>query len=84
MSAPDNEPYRLTLYLMDYDIRRGGERGVKLTLKTRDGKPLDVRRAAPAETGKGVYLTWTVTGSVIVEAAKTEGINAAVSGLFVD
>jgi hypothetical protein len=84
VSAPGNEPYRLTVYLMDYDTRPGQERGIKLTLKSRDGKALDVQRAAPAETGKGVYLTWTVTGSVIVEAAKTEGVNAAVSGVFVD
>ena len=82
--APGSEPYRLTLYLMDYDIHPRGERGIKLTLKTRDGKSLDVQRATPAETGKGVYLTWTVTGSVTVEAAKTEGVNAAVSGVFVD
>ena len=69
---------------MDYDIRVGQERGAKLTVKTREGKALDVQRVAPAETGKGIYLTWTVTGSVIVHAAKTEGINAAVSGVFVD
>ena len=82
--ALNNQPYRLTVYLMDYDIRLGQERGIRIALKTRDGKVLDVQRVTPAETGKGVYLTWTVTGSVIIDVVKTEGINAAVSGVFVD
>jgi hypothetical protein len=84
VSPPGNESYRLTAYLMDYDIRPGAERAVRLTLKARDGKVLDIQQATRAETGNGIYLTWTVTGPVTIEAAKTEGINAAVSGVFVD
>jgi hypothetical protein len=77
-------PYKLTVYLMDYDNVRYPARAMEVSLRTHDGKVLDTQRATKEETAAGIYLTWTVSGPVTVHARKTEGFNAAVSGVFVD
>ncbi len=85
VKAQTKEPYALTVYLMDYDIRQADwAREMELTVKTKDGRVLDAQKATAEETAKGVYLRWKVTGSVTVEAKKTRGYNAVVSGVFVD
>ena len=81
VGAPTGRAYRLTVYLMDYD---NGKRAMEITVKSRDGKVHDRQSATVAETDKGIYLSWDVTGPVTVKARKTEGFNAAVSGVFVD
>ena len=78
-------PYRLSIYLMDYDIRNPADaRALEVRVTAKDGRVLDTQKAAVAETAKGVYLTWTVTGSVVLEVKKSAGFNAVSSGVFVD
>ena len=79
--APDAKPYRLTAYLLDYD--RNG-RTHQVTLTRGDGALLDAQNADAAATANGVYLSWTVTGSVELEVTKTAGFNAVASAVFVD
>ena len=57
---------------------------MELTIKTSEGKVLDTQQATKEETGGGIFLSWNVSGRVTVHARKTEGINAAVSGIFID
>ena len=57
---------------------------MEVSLRARDGKVLDTQRATKEETAAGIYLTWKVSGAVTIHARKTEGFNAAVSGVFVD
>jgi hypothetical protein len=85
IKAPaDAAPYKLTVYLMDYDNVRYPARAMEISIRTRNGNVLDTQQATKAETGAGIYLTWTVTGPVTIHARKTEGVNAVVSGMFVD
>jgi hypothetical protein len=81
VAAPAGRPYRLTVYAMDYD---NGKRGMEITVKSRDGRVYDRQNATLADTNRGIYLTWQVSGPAIITARKTEGCNAAVSGVFVD
>ena len=81
VDSPSKRPYRLTVYVMDYD---NGKRGMEITVKSRDGKVYDRQTANAAETNQGIYFSWDVTGRVTIQARKTEGCNAAVSGVFVD
>ncbi|MCX6873739.1 MAG: hypothetical protein NTW21_08020 [Verrucomicrobia bacterium] len=81
VNAPATRRYRLSVYVMDYD---DGKRGMDITVKSRDRSLLDRQSATVEDTAKGVYLTWDVTGPATIQAVKTAGINAAVSGVFVD
>lgn len=80
----DESPYRLTVYLMDYRNDQFPARAMEVTLRDGSKKLLDMQGASKAETATGIYLIWNVTGPVTVTVRKTEGINAAVSGVFVD
>jgi hypothetical protein len=80
----NSERCRLTVYVMDYDNVRYPARAMELSVRTRDGTILDRQSASKKETNGGIYFTWTVAGPVSIHARKTEGYNAAVSGVFVD
>ncbi len=80
ISAPDSQPYRLTLYVVDYD--RNG-RAAKVTLND-EFVPLTSVDVPANDTANGAHLTWTVTGSVYVVLDKTAGFNVVLSGVFVD
>ena len=81
VDAPVGTAYRLTVYAMDYD---NGKRGMEITVKSHDGKVHDRQAATVAETDKGLYLSWRVTGPATIKASKTAGVNAAVSAVFID
>jgi hypothetical protein len=77
---PDAGPYRLTLYLLDYDRNgRAMEVGLADDLQT-----LDSRRVTTVETEGGVYLTWLAHGPLSIEVHKLAGFNAVLSAVFVD
>jgi hypothetical protein len=80
VTPPNTRPYRLTVYVLDYD--RNG-RALEVTVAD-DLAPLDSRRVSIAETAGGVYLSWTVTGPVKVVVRKLAGFNAVLSGVFLD
>lgn len=81
INAPPGRPYKLSVYLMDYD---NGKRGMDLIVRSKDGTLRDRQSATVAEMGGGIYLSWNVTGPVTVQVMKMAGCNAAVSGVFVD
>lgn len=80
----EETPYRLTVYLMDYDNVRYPARALEVSLHDRTGRVLDRQRATREETGKGLHLSWRATGPMAVTVRKTEGSNAVASGVFVD
>lgn len=77
---PDTSAYRLTLFVLDYD--RNG-RALDVVLSD-EFTALDTKPVSVAETAEGVYLTWTVGGTVNVELQKRAGHNVVLSGVFVD
>lgn len=80
VTPPDTAPYRLTVYLLDFD-RNGRE----MTARVLDaGKELDHQTVTQQETAGGVYLTWTVTGKVNLVLKKTAGANVVASAVFID
>jgi hypothetical protein len=80
IAPPDNEPYRLTVYLLDYDrAGRAMEVSVARFLETLDTQPV-----SREETAGGVYLSWQVRGTIWLRIKNVEGINAVVSGVFID
>jgi hypothetical protein len=79
--APDALPYRLTVYLLDYD--RNG-RAEQASITGRDGTVLDTQTAEAVATGDGVYLSWIVTGAIGLEISKTAGFNTVASAVFID
>lgn len=77
---PDDTPYRLSVYILDYDHTGLAEKVLVLSGQ----EILDEREVSADETEKGVYLSWKAVGPIIISARKTAGTNAAVSGVFVD
>ena len=80
VTPPDTRPYRLALYLLDWDRNK---RAMEVALTGELGA-LDAQQATIEETDRGVYLRWTVTGPITIEVRKTAGYNAVISGVFVD
>jgi hypothetical protein len=81
IEAPDTKPYRLTLYVLDYD--RSGRREI-VNIVDGDGLVLDTQWAEQKDTAAGATLSWTASGSVVLEIEHTSGINAVASAIFVD
>ena len=77
---PDTQPYRLSLYLLDYD--RNG-RAVEIVLSD-EFAALSTAQVSATESAGGVYVTWMASGPVHVELKKTAGYNVVLSGVFVD
>jgi hypothetical protein len=80
VAPPDGAPYRLTLYLLDFN-RNGRAMDVVLS---DDFSRLDAKPVRVQETDGGIYVAWQVCGPVSVELKRTAGYNAVLSGVFVD
>jgi hypothetical protein len=76
----DAAAHRVALYLLDYDSFTRTERVDVLDAAT--GAVLDTQTVADFNGGR--YLVWTVTGHVRLQVVRVIGINAVVSGLFLD
>ena len=76
----DEKPYRLTLYVLDYD-RDGRAEEVVLS---DEFAAVSTASVTVAETAGGAYLSWQVIGAVNIELRKTAGHNTVLSGVFVD
>ena len=76
-----DKPYRLTLYLLDYDRK---QRAAEVTLVGEYGERLDTRPVSEEQISKGAYLTWMVTGPVHFRVRNVAGENVVLSGVFVD
>lgn len=81
VTPPDARPYRLTLYLLDYD-----RHGRVASARVGDAMGLLAPGATVFERahGEGALLTWLVTGPVWVDVRNLKGLNTTVSGVFVD
>ncbi len=76
-----SQPYRLTLYLVDFDRR---QRAAEISLAGSLGEPLDARQVTTEQMAKGAYLTWTVTGPVRFRIRNAGAENTVLSGVFID
>ncbi len=74
----DGLPHRVTIYGLDWDLQGRSQRIDVLNAATL--AVLDSRTLSGFQTGQ--YLTWTVTGDVILRVTRLAGPNAVVSGLF--
>jgi hypothetical protein len=75
---------KVGLYLVDWDLRYGSDPRSE-TIEVHDattGALLDTRYVTGF--GSGQYWVWTVTGHVTFKVIWTGGINAVVSGVFID
>jgi glucose/arabinose dehydrogenase len=80
LSLTDGASHQIALYGVDWDARGRIERIDVLDAAT--GAVLDSRTLASFVNGQ--YLVWTVTGHVIFRVTLTGGVNAVLSGLFID
>jgi hypothetical protein len=84
VTPPNDRPYRLTVYVLDYDHAR---RSVETAIVGSFGERLDVRSVSVQQMDQGVYLTWTVTGEariLVRYTGQNPVANAALSAVFVD
>jgi hypothetical protein len=80
IDPPGRTPYRLTVYILDFD--RVGRAAAVSVLD--EDEVLDERTVSIAETEAGAFLTWEVTGPVSVRASKVSGPDALITGVFID
>lgn len=78
VTPPNDKPYFVGLYLLDYD-RNGRSETVSVV-----GDMGTRQQASTVETGRGVYLRWRVQGPFTAEIRKTKGFNVVLSAVFVD
>jgi hypothetical protein len=76
----DGVSHQLALYLLDWDVR-GRAETITIT-DAATGAVLDQRSASSFV--KGEYLVWKVSGHVTVTFTRNAGVNAVVSGVFID
>ena len=76
VTPPDDKPYKVTLYVMDYDHQ---QRVMEI------GDPAKQTQEITSEqTDGGIYFTWVVEKAVTFEIRKKDGPNAVVSAVFID
>jgi hypothetical protein len=80
LTPPDAKPYRVTLYVLDYD-RNGRANRIELS---DEANVLASCETTEQENALGTYLSWSVTGPVRVKLTKKAGFNATFSGVFID
>lgn len=76
----DAQTHQVSLYLLDWDYRNRDETITVSNALT--GQVLDTENVT--NFSQGVYLRWDVSGDVQFNITNTGGLNAVVSGLFID
>ena len=76
----DGQTHDLELYFLDWDSTSRSEQVTITNALT--GTVLD--RRTVSEFHSGVYMTWAVSGNVIITISKLSGANAVLSGVFLD
>ncbi|MGH9691133.1 MAG: hypothetical protein ACRD4C_08680 [Candidatus Acidiferrales bacterium] len=74
----DGQTHKLSLYLVDWDNH--GRSEIVQVLDAGTGIPLDTENVT--NFSGGVYLSWNISGNVIVTFAGTSGPNSVLSGVF--
>jgi hypothetical protein len=80
LNLTDGNTHRLALYMIDWDTTARAQR-VEV-LDAISGAILDSRTVSGFSGGQ--YLTWNVRGNVRVRVTRTGGVNAVISGIFID
>ncbi|HNG34142.1 MAG TPA: hypothetical protein PK012_30965 [Blastocatellia bacterium] len=80
VNITDGKRHQLSLYFVDWDYR-GRVQQVDI-VNAGDNTVLDSRTVS--NFGGGQYLTWNISGTVIIRLTKMAGLNAVCSGLFFD
>jgi hypothetical protein len=76
----DGNTHNIELYLLDWD-KQGRTEQIQLS-NASTGAVLDTETAS--NFAGGVYLSWTISGNVLITFTKESGANAVVSGIFFD
>ena len=76
----DGQTHQVALYLLDWDYLNRNETITVSNAAT--GQVLDTENVTNFSQGK--YLRWDVSGDVQITVTNTGGLNAVVSGLFID
>jgi Glycoside hydrolase family 44/Bacterial Ig-like domain (group 3) len=76
----DGQAHNIELYLLDYDSTSRSEQIVFSDANTH--AVLSIQTVSSFHTG--VYLSWTISGNVLITITKKGGSNAVLSGLFFD
>jgi hypothetical protein len=80
VNLSDGQVHDLALYAVDWD--NGGRQEQIQVIDPATGKVLDSE--VLSSFGTGAYLQWAVRGHVQIRVTRLAGINAVVSGLFLD
>ena len=80
LNLTDGKSHRIALYLLDWDTTTRAE--TITILDATSHAVLDTESFASFQNGK--YAIWSITGNVVIQVTDTAGINAVVSGIFVD
>ena len=76
----DGQSHNLELYLLDYDTTSRSEQ-----IQFTDANTHAVLSTESVSSfHDGVYMSWTISGNVLITFTKTGGANAVLSGLFFD
>jgi hypothetical protein len=78
LNFTDGALHRVALYCLDWD-QKGRSETVQV-INPLNNAVLDSRSIS--NFAAGVYLTWTLSGHVVLQVTRTAGQNAVVSGLF--
>jgi hypothetical protein len=76
----DGNSHRVALYCLDWD-KRGRAQTVEV-VNALTGAVLDSKSLSKFSDGK--YLVWNLTGNIRIRITKTGGVNAVVSGIFLN
>ena len=76
----DGQAHDLSLYFLDWDNSGRVER-VQIS-NAATGAVLELKTVS--SFSKGVYLQWEVSGNILITITRVSGVNAVLSGLFLD
>ena len=80
VDVASGQSYNLELYFLDYDAKGRAE---TVTLSDANTSAM-LNTESVSNFANGKYLTWTITGNVLITFTRTAGNNAVLSGLFFD
>jgi len=80
VNLTDGRAHRMSLYLLDWDSTQRSERIDVIDPAT--GNVLDSQTASSFHGGE--YLSWALSGHVVLRITPLSGMNAVLSGLFFD
>jgi YVTN family beta-propeller protein len=80
LNLSDAKAHKVSLYLLDWDTTTRAE--TVTILDAASNTVLNTQSFSAFHNGE--YASWTITGNVIIQVNKTAGINAVISGIFID